>query len=158
MSYEVGTLIGPETSVTLHFSVSLSSGELVDSTKGKNPATFNYGDGSLLPGFEESLIGLKRGDRRSVILPPEKAFGEWNEHNVQTMPRKNFSAELALAPGLILSFADANKAELPGVVKSFDDENVVIDFNHPLAGRELIFDVEIISVVQAGSQAVKLFQ
>lgn len=158
MSYEVGELIGPDTTVTLHFSVSLSSGELVDSTKGKNPATFTFGDGSLLPGFEESLIGLKRGDRRSVILPPEKAFGEWNENNVQPMPRKNFSADLELAPGLILSFADANKAELPGVVKEFNDDEVVIDFNHPLAGRELIFEVDIISVVQSGSQAVKLFQ
>jgi len=158
MSYEVGELVGPETTVTLHFSVSLATGELVDSTRGNAPATFTYGDGSLLPGFEESMLGLKRGDRRSVILPPEKAFGAWNENNVQWMPRSNFSADLPLEPGMILSFADANKAELPGVVKEIREDEVVIDFNHPLAGRELIFDVEIIAVVKAGTQAVKLFQ
>ncbi|HET8707839.1 MAG TPA: peptidylprolyl isomerase [Pseudomonadales bacterium] len=158
MSYEVGELIGPDTTITLHFSVSLASGELVDSTREKSPATFSYGDGSLLPGFEEVLVGLKRGDRRSVILPPEKAFGEWNENNVQVMPRAGFASDLPLEPGLILSFADANKAELPGVVKEVREDEVVIDFNHPLAGRELIFEVEIISVVKAGTQAVKLFQ
>lgn len=158
MSYEVGELIGPDTTITLHFSVSLASGELVDSTRESNPATFSFGDGSLLPGFEESLLGLKRGDRRSVILPPEKAFGQWNENNVQVMPRKSFGADLELQPGLILSFADANKAELPGVVKEIRDDEVEIDFNHPLAGRELIFEVEILTVVKAGTQAVKLFQ
>lgn len=158
MSYEVGELIGPDTTITLHFSVSLASGELVDSTRESNPATFTFGDGSLLPGFEESLLGLKRGDRRSVILPPEKAFGQWNENNVHVMPRKSFAADLELQPGLILSFADANKAELPGVVKEIREDEVEIDFNHPLAGRELIFEVEILAVVKAGTQAVKLFQ
>lgn len=147
--------IGPGARVTLHFSVSLADGQLLDTTKNGNPAEFTFGDGNLIAGFETGLVGLKTGDRRSLFLTPEQAFGERNDANMQTFPRSQFR-HMELSPGLVVSFADAAKAELPGVVTEFDDEKVVIDFNHPLAGRELNFEVEIINVVDAGSSTVKL--
>lgn len=141
--------------VTLHFTVSLMDGSVVDSTKERDPATFTMGDGSLLPGFEEALQGLSIGDKRSVFLQPEQAFGPYNEKNLQHMPRERFEG-MELAPGLMLSFADPGGGELPGVVKSFTDTTVTMDFNHPLAGRDITFDVEIINVVEASAQAVQL--
>lgn len=137
--------IGPDKEVTLHFALKLANGDVVDSTFDKNPATFKVGDGNLLPGFEAALYGFKAGDRRSVQIEPENAFGQPNPQNVQVMPRSQF-AEMELSEGLLVIFNDAANAELPGVVKAFDESQVTIDFNHPLSGKTLSFDVEIIEV------------
>ena len=77
---------------------------------------------------------------------PEKAFGMPNPNNVQRLPRGTFATDVELEEGLVMSFADAANSELPGVIRSFDDEIVEVDFNHPLAGRELVFEVQILSV------------
>lgn len=147
--------IGQGTRVTLHFSVSLMDGSVVDSTKDRSPATFVVGDGNLLPGFEQSLFGLRAGDKRSIYLQAEQAFGERNEQNLQRMPLDRFS-DMALEPGMVVSFADPGGGELPGVVKTVGDNYVMVDFNHPLAGTDLNFDVEIINVTDASAQAVQL--
>ena len=138
-------LIGPDREVTLHFALKLESGDVVDSTFDKNPATFKVGDGNLLPGFEQAMFGLKAGDKRSIAISPEQGFGQGNPQNVQVIPRNQFEG-MDLSEGLLVIFKDAANTELPGVVKSFTDETVVVDFNHPLAGKALSFDVEIIDV------------
>lgn len=137
--------IGAATQVTLHFAIKLDNGNVVDSTFDKQPATFTVGDGSLLPGFEQALYGLKAGDKRSLPIGPEQGFGQGNPQNIQIMPRAQF-ADMELSEGLLIIFNDAANAELPGVVKAFDANQVTIDFNHPLAGKDLTFDVEIIAV------------
>lgn len=137
--------IGSQTQVTLHFAIRLENGDLVDSTEGKAPATFCVGDGNLLPGFEQALFGLKAGDKRSLPISPEQGFGQPNPQNVQVMLRSQFT-DMPLSEGLLIIFQDAAKGELPGVVKAFDEQQVSIDFNHPLAGKPLTFEVEIIEV------------
>ncbi|MCF6782770.1 FKBP-type peptidyl-prolyl cis-trans isomerase [Stutzerimonas stutzeri] len=137
--------IGPDKEVTLHFALGLESGDVVDSTFDKKPATFKVGDGNLLPGFEQQLYGLKAGDKRSLQVAPEQGFGQHNPQNVQVMPRNQFEG-MELSEGLLVIFKDAANAELPGVVKAFDDRQVTVDFNHPLAGKALTFEVEIIDV------------
>jgi FKBP-type peptidyl-prolyl cis-trans isomerase SlpA len=131
--------------VTLHFAIKLDNGDVVDSTFEKNPATFKVGDGNLLPGFESVLFGLKSGDKRVLAIEPEQGFGQHNPQNVQVMPRGNFQ-DMELSEGLLIIFNDAANAELPGVVKLIDDTHVTVDFNHPLAGKPLSFEVEILSV------------
>lgn len=137
--------IGPDKQVTLHFALKLDSGDVVDSTFDKKPATFKVGDGNLLPGFEQAIYGLKAGDKRSLSISPEQGFGQGNPQNIQIMARSQFQ-DMELSEGLLVIFNDAANAELPGVVKAFDDSQVAIDFNHPLAGKALSFDVEIIEV------------
>ncbi|RLU07732.1 peptidylprolyl isomerase [Pseudomonas prosekii] len=137
--------IRQNTEVTLHFALRLENGDTVDSTFDKAPATFQVGDGNLLPGFEAALFGFKAGDKRTLSIAPEKAFGQPNPQNVQVIPRSQFK-DMDLSPGLLVIFNDAANTELPGIVKEFDDDHVTIDFNHPLAGKTLTFDVEIISV------------
>jgi len=137
--------IGPDREVTLHFALKLDNGDVVDSTFDKQPATFKVGDGNLLPGFEQAIYGLKAGDKRSLAISPEQGFGQGNPQNVQVMPRSQFQ-DMELSEGLLVIFNDAANAELPGVVKTFDDSQVTIDFNHPLAGKQLSFEVEIIEV------------
>lgn len=138
--------VGENTKVTLHFSLSLADGSIVDTTFDKAPASFEFGDGQLPDGFQSYLLGLVAGDKKEFMVPPEKSFGMPNPNNKQTMKRTDFPADMDLVEGLMISFADANKSELPGVVKEISEEEVVIDFNHPLAGETLKFIVDIQSV------------
>lgn len=141
--------IGEGMQVTLHFALKLNNGEVVDSTFEKEPAQFTFGDGNLLDGFEKALIGLTEGAKKTFTIEPESGFGQSNPSNVQTIRRDQFDEEIELEEGLMLSFADAQNAELPGVVTAFDEESVTVDFNHPLAGKEIQFEVEIISISPA---------
>jgi len=149
--------IGPQREITLHFAVLLESGEEIDSTFGGEPATFVWGDESLPEGFERSLLGLKAGDKRSVSMGPEQGFGEVNPDNILPFRREEFAADEELAPGIVMNFTDAAKSELPGVIKSVDEEWVTVDFNHPLAGRNLTFVVEIVDVkLEAQEQVIQI--
>jgi FKBP-type peptidyl-prolyl cis-trans isomerase SlpA len=132
------------TTVTLHFSLTLENGHIVDSNFEAAPATFTVGDGNLLPGFESPLMGLVDGDEREFSILPENAFGQHNPQNVQAVERNNFEdGELEL--GTMFSFQNGD-GELPGVVVEVQDNEVMVDFNHPLAGQIILFTVKIISV------------
>lgn len=141
--------ISPNRKVTLHFSLALEDGSLIDSNFEKAPASLVVGDGNLLPGFEKHLLGLRAGDKQSFAISPADGFGAVNPNNVQTMKRSDFSADMQLQEGLIVSFADAQKAELPGVIARLEGDTVIVDFNHPLAGKNLLFIVEILAVNEA---------
>ena len=132
------------TSVTLHFSLALENGHIVDSNFEGNPATFSVGDGNLLPGFESSLLGLEVGDEREFIIPPENAFGQHNTQNVQAVDRGNFD-ESDLEIGSILSFQNGD-GELPGVIIALEENLVMVDFNHPLSGKNIVFQVKIVEI------------
>ncbi len=134
--------------VTLHFSLLLESGEEIDTTRNGKPATFVVGDGQLLPGFEAVLMGKGKGYSEQIPLTPEQAFGERNPDNVQIIARERFAqmADQTLEPGLVVSF-HAGDGELPGVVVELYERTVKVDFNHPLAGLPIVFDVSIQSVV-----------
>jgi FKBP-type peptidyl-prolyl cis-trans isomerase SlpA len=142
-------MIAQGSRITMHFALKLSEEQVVDSTFDKEPATFVLGDGNLLPGFEEHLIGLTTGDSKSFLVPPEKAFGQPNPQNMQSMKRSDFPVDMPVSSGLMVSFADAQGAELPGVISEIEGDWVTVDFNHPLAGKELIFKVQILEVHDA---------
>lgn len=132
--------------VTLHFELALPNGEIVDSNFEGQPATFRVGDGNLPTGFEKVLIGLRAGDEHSVDIEEEDAFGPRNPGNVQTFPRYRFPADLAMEEGLVMSFADSAGNEQAGVIAAFSADQVTVDFNHPLAGKNIHFRVKILSV------------
>ena len=139
-------VIGPESEVTLHFSLMLPSGEEIDSTRNGKPAKFTVGDGNLLPGFEQALMGQSAGFSEQITLAPEDAFGEHNPGNVQLIDRTRFThVNETLEPGLMISF-QAPDGELPGVIQEVYEGTVKIDFNHPLSGQLIIFDVAILDV------------
>ena len=149
------TPIGPGTRVTLTFSLKLENGDLVDST-GTTPAQFTVGDGNLLPGFERALFGLSEGDKRTINIPPTEGFGEPNEDNVQRIKRSQFQSNMVLSEGLMMSFSDAQNTELPGVIMQVDDDYVEVDFNHPLAGKVIIFEVDILGVEQISNEILRV--
>lgn len=139
-------VVAPGRRVTLHFALQLASGEMVDSNFGGNPATCIIGDGSLLPGFEQVLHGLEAGAERNFVIPPEGAFGTVNDDNIQRFPRYQFAPDLPLAIGLMVEFADAAGNAQAGVVKRIGGSHVDVDFNHPLAGRSILFSVHVLEV------------
>ena len=140
--------IGPNCKVELHFSLKLAdTGELVDSTFEKKPAELMIGDGNLPAAFEAVIHGMKAGERKIERIEPKDGFGQYNPSNVQRIPKDQFDPSVELSEGLVVSFQDKAKSELPGVVATIDDTMVTVDFNHPLAGRDLEFEVEILSVV-----------
>lgn len=154
MSSTNNTPIGPGTRVSLGFTLKLPNGEVIDST-GDKPATFEVGDGNLPPGFERALYGLRARAQESLTIPAAEAFGVSNPDNVQMMKKTDFASDIQLEEGLVVSFADPGKAELPGVVTRVLGDLVEVDFNHPLAGRDLVFEVLVHSVEQISNEIAR---
>lgn len=149
------TRIEEGSKVQLHFSVAIENGVEIDNTRSRDePVSLVIGDGNLLPGFEKALFGLRAGDRRTVSLPPGDAFGEWNPENVQRFDTVKFEQRPEV--GHMIEFEDKAKASLFGVVMSVEDDITEIDFNHPLAGKNITFAVEIFKVTPQGQQGIRL--
>lgn len=149
------TRIAEGSKVELHFSVALENGIELDNTRVRaEPVSLVIGDGNLLPGFESALLGLRAGDRRTVHLPPADAFGDWNPENVQKFDTVKFAERPQLEQ--MIEFEDKAKSTLAGVVKSVNDDIVEVDFNHPLAGHNVVFEVEIVRVTPAGAVGIKI--
>ena len=141
--------IGSNTRVTLNFSLALETGEVVDSNFGGDPVSFVMGDGSLLPGFERRLLGMRPGDEAEFRIPPDEGFGEPRDDNIQSISRADFDAEVPPEPGMLFTFADAAGGEVPGMVAEVSEDSVTVDFNHPLSGRTIHFKVRIAHVEPA---------
>lgn len=146
--------VGPGTKVTLRFSLSMKDGNLIDST-GDRSATFVVGDGNLMPGFESAMFGMKEGESAVLDIEADHGFGQPNPDNVHVMPQRIFK-DVELEPGLVVSFADGEGNERPGVVSRLFGELVEVDFNHPLAGQDLSFEVEILEVEQVSDEILRM--
>jgi len=133
--------VGEGTRVHLNFALQLEDGAEVDSNFDAAPVSFVVGDGSLLPGFETLIFGMCAGQRRLFTVAPEAAFGMPSDANVQRLRRDRFQGADQLEVGLVYSFAEAGGGELPGVIVALQEDHVTVDFNHPLAGRTILFDV-----------------
>ncbi|MET1219567.1 MAG: FKBP-type peptidyl-prolyl cis-trans isomerase [Glaciecola sp.] len=146
----MSNVIGDNSEVILHFDLKLEDGSAADSTRVNNkPAKMVMGDGSLTPNFEACLRGLSKGEKASFTLAANDAFGMPNPDNIYHVDRSKFAADMELEVGMIMGFAQPDGSELPGIIRSVEGLSVTVDFNHPLAGQTVIFDVEIIDVINA---------
>jgi len=139
-------VITAESKVTLHYTLTTSDGLLADTTEGEDPETVDMGQGDMVEGLEQRLIGLKVGDKKRFEIPCMETFGPIDEDMVHDVARSEFPEDLHLEPGLVVNFTAPNGEETPGIVAEIGDDVVKVDFNHPLAGYDLIFDVEIIAI------------
>jgi FKBP-type peptidyl-prolyl cis-trans isomerase SlpA len=150
-----------DSQVTLHFSLALPDGEVIDSNFDAKPASFRLGDGTMLPGFETCLLGRKAGEEFQTSLTPDQAFGKVNAANIHRLDRARFSRFLeeeyeALRVGTVVAFKDPAGFDLPGVVKEKTGSSVLIDFNHPLAGKEILFRARIVAVFPGDTSTVQV--
>lgn len=141
--------IGPGCEVTMHYRLSLPDGTVADETEDGEPLTFTMGDGTLIQGLELMLYGMKPGEKQCLAIEPRDAFGFPEDENVHRMPRSEFGPDMAIEPGMIVSFTTPAGQEVPGTIKEISEDSVLVDFNHPLAGFEVTFDVEILDVKPA---------
>lgn len=132
--------------VLMHFSIALEDGTVADSSVGEEPLRFVMGDDTLVEGLELALFGLKPGDKQSLRIGPENAYGYPDPDNIHAMQRADFPPDMELQRGVIISFALPDGEEYPGTITEVGEQQVTVDFNHPLAGHEITFDVEILEV------------
>jgi len=138
--------------VLMHYTLGLPNGSVLESSYDDEPVEINMGHGDLTEGMELALYGLREGDKQSLTLTPEQGFGLRDEDNISEMPASDFPDDLPPEAGLAFSFETPDGQEIPGTVLRVHEENVEVDFNHPLAGQELVFSVEILGVNNAHAE------
>ena len=145
-------VIQPGSEVLMNFSIILEDGTVAETTEGDEPLLFSLGDGTMVEGLELALLGLKAGDTQSLVIPPENAYGFSDPQHIHPVARADFPIDMELKKGVIIGFATPEGEEVPGIIKEVGDKQVMVDFNHPLAGHEITFNVEILEVKSQQSQ------
>ncbi|HCG8600957.1 TPA: FKBP-type peptidyl-prolyl cis-trans isomerase [Vibrio parahaemolyticus] len=141
------TTITNDSVVTLHFTIKMKDGSVADSTHNMGkPAKFVMGDGSLSENFEQCLVGLQSGENKAIELKAQDAFGMPNPDHIHHMDRTKFVGEAEVEVGTIMAFSGPDGMEIPGIIIEIAGDSVTVDFNHPLAGQDVTFEVEILSV------------
>ncbi|MCS5533425.1 MAG: peptidylprolyl isomerase [Candidatus Poseidoniaceae archaeon] len=148
-------IVGKNVVASVHYTGTMpESGEVFDSSEGRDPLTFLVGHGQMIPGFEEEIQGAKIGEKRTFTLTPDKAYGERQDEAMMKIPREEFSAleeESKLEIGMTL-VAQMQHGPAPFTVTELTDDEVTADFNHKLAGESLKFAVEIIELRDADAE------
>lgn len=138
--------IQPGSRVLLRYTLSFPDGQLIEGTEAGEPAAVTIGSGDLAPFLEEHLLGLRAGDRRRIEIAGRDTQLLADREAVQKMARSDFPAGMPLAAGMAIGFQSPSGDEVPGVVIEVSESDVTVDFSHPLVGRDLLFDVEILGV------------
>lgn len=141
--------IGAGSQVSMYFTLTLEDGTIADATENGEPFTFIMGDGSLIEGLELMLYGLKMGDKQCLSIEPQDAFGFSDIENIHTLPRETFASDLPTEPGTVIEFETPSGEKVPGTIEAVKGEEIIVDFNHPLAGHTIVFDVEILDIKPA---------
>lgn len=148
-------VIGPETVVTLHYTLKNDAGKVIDSSRGGDPLEYLHGVGEIPPGLERALTGKKVGEKVQVVVPPEDGYGLRDPHGKHEIPREDFPEELTIEPGAQIIIEDEDGEEVPCWVLAADARVVTLDLNHPLAGERLHFDVEVVALREATQEELE---
>jgi len=132
--------------VKVHYTGKLESGDVFDSSREREPLEFALGSGGVIPGFENGVIGMEVGQTRSVTIPPDEAYGPVREELVATFERGQFANDMNPEVGQRLRLQQPDGRNVDVVVKEVNDDTVVLDANHPLAGETLIFEIELVEI------------
>jgi FKBP-type peptidyl-prolyl cis-trans isomerase SlyD len=142
--------------VQLDYTLTLSDGELYDSSADSGPLEYLQGHGQLISGLEEALYDMAVGDEKDVVVTPDIAYGEYDPDAVQSIPRDVFPQDMALEPGMAIDLYDEDAdEELEATIEDVDDAAVVVNFNHPLAGETLNFHVRIAGIRAATAEELE---
>ncbi len=132
--------------VKVHYTGTLADGTEFDSSRGQEPLEFTLGQGQMIGGFEEAVVGMAQGENKKITITSDDAYGERNEAMVQQVPREAIPPEIDLAEGMLLQAQGPDGETLRFTVADFNDEEVTVDGNHPLAGRDLTFELELVQI------------
>lgn len=135
--------------VSVDYTGTLAGGEVFDSSEEREPLQFTVGAGRVIPGFEQAVVGMEPGESKKVEIPPEQAYGQYNAEMLLRVERGNIPAELELKVGLNIVGRDDQNNETRFTVTQFSDSSVTLDANHPLAGKDLTFDIKLVKIAPA---------
>ena len=129
--------------IAVDYTGKLDNGDVFDTSEGKTPLTFTVGAGMLIKGFDDAVIGMKKGESKTVTIPPEEGYGPRDDDAVVEIPKEHIPEDIPLTVGVELQLQDPNGHPVPATVAEITDEVVKMDINHFLAGKTLIFDITI---------------
>lgn len=132
--------------VKVHYHGKLTTGETFDSSAGREPLEFEVGSGSVIKGFDEGVTGMSVGEKKTINIPFAEAYGPLNPEMIIDMPKERFPADMELEVGMPLMMSDGQGHQFQVTVTEIKIESVVLDANHPLAGKDLIFDLELVEI------------
>ncbi len=133
--------------VLVHYKGTLPDGQLFDSSEGREPLSFELGSGMVIKGFDDGVTGMEVGDKKTVHIPNEDAYGPINEEMIIDFPRNQIPDEVPLVVGETLNMhQEGNGQVMQVVIREVTDEHVILDANHPLAGQDLIFELELVGI------------
>ena len=131
--------------VKVHYKGTLEDGSVFDSSESRDPIEFEMGSGALIPGFENTVAKMEVDETRTVTIPSAEAYGDMNDEMVGEIPRSNLPDDIEPEVGMVLSMQSPD-GEMPVRVVALDEENLTLDANHPLAGKNLTFELTLIEV------------
>jgi len=135
--------------VKVHYHGKLTSGETFDSSAGREPLEFEVGSGSVIPGFDLGVTGMIVGEKKTINIPFDEAYGPRNPEMVIEMPKEKFPEDMEIEVGMPLMMSDGQGQQFQVTIVEIKDAAVMLDANHPLAGQDLTFDLELVEIVGA---------
>ena len=139
--------------VRVHYHGRLTSGETFDSSAERDPLEFELGSGQVIAGFDDGVTGMSIGEKKTIEIPFAEAYGPRNESMIIDMPKERFPADMQIEVGMPLMMSDGQGQNLQVAVTDIQESTVTLDANHPLAGKDLIFDLELVEIV-GGSRII----
>lgn len=132
--------------VKVHYTGKLEDGTIFDSSVDKEPLEFKIGNGNMIPGFEKAVVGLGLGETVTTNIPYQEAYGEKRTEMVVEVPKEQVPENITPEVGLQLSISQQDGSTIPVVISDVTDNSIILDANHPLAGKNLIFDIELVDI------------
>lgn len=140
------SLVKENNTVKVHYTGKLADGQVFDSSEGKDPIEFTLGQGQLIPGFEKGLIDMKLNEKKTINIPKDEAYGDSREDLIQEVQKSELPEEIKPEVGMGLVSKSQDGREMNLVIAEVKEESIVVDGNHPLAGKDLIFDLEVVEI------------
>lgn len=138
--------------VSVDYTGTLDNGDVFDSSKGRQPMEVQMGTGNLIPGFESALMGMAINETKTFTLSPEEAYGQRDESRMHEFPKSEIPEGVSPQVGQTLTLSTPQGQQIPARVDRVDDEKIVFDLNHPLAGQSLTFDIEVVGINATATQ------
>jgi FKBP-type peptidyl-prolyl cis-trans isomerase 2 len=133
--------------VRVHYHGKLRSGETFDSSDGREPLEFTVGSGQVIKGFDDGVKGMQVGDKKTVEIPVGDAYGEKSQDMIIEFPKTQFPPDMNPEIGQQLMMSNGSGQSFPVTIMEVQEETVILDANHPLAGQDLVFDIELVEIV-----------
>ena len=134
--------------VRVHYTGKLTNGEQFDSSEGREPLEFTVGAGQMIKGFDDAMPGMTVGEKKTISIAADDAYGQKDEHAIIEFPKENIPKDMKLDVGMQLQLRNEQGQPFPVTVAEIKDDVVVLDANHMLAGKELVFDIELMEIVK----------